>query len=79
LNHIQTGLGIPDDSDRSENALAERRALARGLGEEEVPERHHQRVAGDDFLLGPRAREDLGLPELLTARDKVFMRHVGRF
>ena len=35
--------------------------------------------SGEDFLLSERAREDLGLRELLSERDRVWMRHPARF
>ncbi len=34
---------------------------------------------GEDFLLSQRGREDLGLGDTLTPRDRVMMRHPARF
>ncbi len=34
---------------------------------------------GEDFLLSPRGREDVGLPDQLSVRERVLMRHPARF
>lgn len=34
---------------------------------------------GEDFLLSRRGREDIGLPDPLSVRERVLMRHPARF
>jgi hypothetical protein len=34
---------------------------------------------GEDFLLSPRGRQDIGLPDRPSMRDRVMMRHPARF